>query len=195
MSKLGAPSIWRLIGADLCRYGSGVSFTSFSKHYLATPGFKYTFWMRLSAYLKHQHWLWRPGYYLCRWILHCYGLRYGISIPYNTKIGPGLYIGHYGGIVINDKVVVGRNCNINHGITIGEKYGRKNSGIPVIGDQVYLGPGCVVIGGISLGNNVAVGANAVVVESIPDFGVAIGIPARMISTNGSTNYIINICDL
>jgi serine O-acetyltransferase len=118
-------------------------------------------------------------------------VKYGISIPYNTHIGPGLYIGHHGGIVINDKVVIGRDCNINHEVTIGVKYGGRNPGVPAIGDRVYLGPGSKVIGGICLGNDVAVGANSVVVDPVPDFSVVAGIPARVISSKGSSDYVVN----
>ena len=93
--------------------------------------------------------------------------------------------------MINGKVVIGRDCNINHEVTIGVKYGGKNPGVPVIGARVYLGPGCKVIGGISLGNDVAVGANSVVVESVPDSGVAVGVPAKVISYKGSSDYVVN----
>ena len=93
--------------------------------------------------------------------------------------------------MINSEVVVGRDCNINHEVTIGAKYGGKNPGIPVVGDRVYLGPGCKVIGGIRLGNDVAVGANSVVVASVQDFGIVAGVPARMISSRGSSDYVVN----
>lgn len=93
--------------------------------------------------------------------------------------------------MVNDRVVIGTDCNINHGVTIGVKYGGKNSGVPVIGDRVYLAPGCKVIGGILLGDDVAVGANSVVVESIPNLGVAAGIPAKVISFKGSSAYVVN----
>lgn len=147
--------------------------------------------MRLANYLKQKNFFWRFAYYLSRFFLHRYGLRYGISIPYNTRIGPGLYIGHHGGIVINNEVTIGRNCNINHGITLGVACGGKNPGVPVIGDRVYLGPGCKVVGGIHLGNDVAVGANAVVTESVPDCGVVVGIPAKVQSFKGSSAYVVN----
>ena len=93
--------------------------------------------------------------------------------------------------MVNDKVVIGDDCNINHEVTIGVKYGGKSPGVPTIGDRIYLGPGCKVIGGISLGNDVAVGANSVVVESVPDFGVAAGVPAKVISFKGSSEYVVN----
>lgn len=191
MSCPHAVLFWSVISADLNRYGQGVSIRSFAKQYMLSPGFKYSFWMRLALHLRQKPIIWRPIYYLSRMILHRHSLRYGISIPYNTCIGPGLYIGHYGGIVINSEVVVGRDCNINHEVTIGAKYGGKNPGIPVVGDRVYLGPGCKVIGGIRLGNDVAVGANSVVVDSVQDFGIVAGVPARMISSRGSSDYVVN----
>jgi serine O-acetyltransferase len=191
MSFPSGLSFWNVIGADLRRYGSGVSTGSFIKRYLFVPGFKYTFWLRLASYLRQKGLVWRPGHYLCRIILSRYRVRFGISIPYNTRIGPGLYIGHCGGIVVNHDAVIGRDCNINHEVTIGAKYGGKNPGVPVLGDRVYLGPGCKVIGRICLGNDVAVGANSVVLESIPDSGVTAGVPAKVVSFKGSSEYVIN----
>jgi serine O-acetyltransferase len=184
-------AFWSVVGADLRRYGNDVSINIFVKRYLLTPGFKYTFWMRLTNCLRQKSLLWRPCYYLCRIMLHRCGVKYGIEIPYNTRIGPGLYIGHYGGIVVNYNVAIGQDCNINHEVTIGAKYGGKNPGVPVIGDRVYLGPGCKVIGGICLGNDVAVGANSVVVDSVPDFGVTAGVAAKVVSFNGSSEYVVN----
>lgn len=189
-----ATPFWTLVRADLRRYGGGVSLGALLRRYWSTPGFNYSFWMRLAACLRRKGRFWRPLHYLCRAILHGKSLRYGISIPYNTRIGPGLYIGHYGGIVLSDAAEIGRDCNINHGVTIGVKYGGKNSGVPAIGDRVFLGPGCVVIGGIRLGNDVAVGANAVVVDSVQDGGVVAGVPARLVSISGSSEYVVNTGD-
>lgn len=184
-------SVWQIIKADLYRYGSGVSFRAFARHYLSMPGFKYIFWMRLANDLRKRSRIARPGYWLCRLTLHHYEVKYGIAIPYNTQIGPGLYIGHYGGIVINHAVVMGRDCNVNHCVTIGAKYGGRNPGTPVIGNRVYLGPGCKIFGGLSVGSDVAVGANAVVVTSVPDAAVVTGVPGKIISLKGSGNYVVN----
>ena len=147
--------------------------------------------MRASHCLRQRGRIWRPVHYLCRGLLHRCAVRYGISIPYNTRVGPGLYVGHYGGIVINHEVVIGRDCNINHGVTLGAKYGGNNPGVPAIGDRVFIGPGAKIIGGITLGDDVAVGANAVVVASVPNRGVVAGIPARLISRKGSSDYVVN----
>lgn len=191
MGEIGSACFWQTIGTDLYRYGTGVSLRSFLKHYFLTPGFKYTFWMRASNFLRRRHVVLRPAYYWCRIVLHRCSIKYGIAIPYNAMVGPGLYIGHYGGIVVNDKAIIGRDCNINHGVTIGVTYGGKRAGVPIIGDRAFLGPGCTVIGGIILGNDVAVGANAVVTDAVPDKGVAAGVPAKIVSLNGSNNYVVN----
>ena len=181
----------QIIAEDLYRYGCCISGRSLIKNYIFIPGFKYNFWMRLTDSLRKSSSFYRPFFYFCRFMLHRCSLRYGIGIAYNTRIGPGLYIGHYGGIIVHGDTVIGRDCNINHGVTIGMKYGGKNPGVPVIGDRVYLGPGCKVIGGIRLGNDVAIGANAVVVESVPDLGVVVGVPARIVSFKGSSEYVVN----
>lgn len=180
-----------LVNADGHRYGSDASTRALFRLYRDIPGFRYTFWMRLARHLQPRGGAWRPLYLFCRLMLRHQGVKYGLSIPYNTDVGPGLYIGHYGGVVVNDQAVIGRDCNINHGVTIGVAYGGRNPGVPKIGDRAYLGPGCVIIGGIRLGNDVAVGANAVVTESVPDSGVVAGVPARLISRKGSSAYVVN----
>lgn len=103
----------------------------------------------------------------------------GISIPASVKIGPGLYIGHFGEIIIHSEAKIGERFSIGQGVTIGTK-GQGGGGVPVIGDDVYLGVGSKVLGGISVGDNVSVGANAVVVKDVPADSVAVGVPARVL---------------
>ena len=189
--KPGPFPFWHVVRADLHRYGVGVSAWACIKCYWTIPGFNYTFWLRLADYFRRRGKTWRPLHFVCRAFLHRRTIKYGISIPYNTSIGPGLYIGHFGGIVVNQHAVLGMDCNINHGVTVGVKYGGKNAGVPTIGDRVYLGPGSVVIGGITVGNDVAVGANSVVLDSVPNSGVVGGIPAKLVSDKGSGEYVIN----
>lgn len=178
------------VSCDLHRYDS--SKHEFFKSFLIIPGFRYTFWMRTAYYLKTKNGLFSKMLYaLSRIALKRTEHRFGISIPYNTEIGPGFYIGHFGGIVVSPDVKIGRNCNINHGVTIGSTYSGKNPGTPTIGDGVYCGPGSKVIGGIEIGNNVAIGANCVVTCSIPGESVVIGVPGKIISRKGSYDYVVN----
>lgn len=80
------------------------------------------------------------------------------------KIGEGLFLPHGFSTAIGAKSI-GRNCNINHNVTIGT-YGNEQR--PVIGDNVVINAGAVVFGNITIGNNVVIGSNATVNTNIPD---------------------------
>ena len=114
----------------------------------------------------------------------------GIDISFDAAIGKGLYIGHYGGIVVNRGVEIGDHCNISQGVSIGLGGRGEQAGCPKIGDRVYIGPGAKVFGKIRIGNDVAIGANAVVLKDVPDRAVVGGIPAAILSYKSSTDFIV-----
>lgn len=181
------------IRADLFRYHRASGLCGFLKCYFSRPGFCYTFWMRTASALRS-----RPILKLA-YILACFQLRrleviYGISIPHTTKIGPGLFIGHFGGIVVNEGASIGHDCNLSHGVTIGQKNRGRYKGCPSIGDLVFIGPGACVIGGVSVGSRAAVGAHAVVVRDVHDDEVVAGNPAKVISQLGSRDYVNWVLD-
>jgi serine O-acetyltransferase len=118
-----------------------------------------------------------------------YTYKFGISIPFETNIGAGFYIGHFGGIVVNEACVIGKNCNISHGVTLGAVNRGERQGCPTIGDNVYIGPGAKIVGNIRVGSHAAIGANCVVTKDVPDHGVVVGIPGRVISQDGSVGYV------
>lgn len=103
----------------------------------------------------------------------------GISINPNAEIGPGLYIGHFGGIVVNGRVRLGAGCTLSTGVVVGQDVAPP-FGTPTAGDGVFFGAGSKVFGAIEIGDHVAIGANAVVRESLPDRAIAVGIPARVV---------------
>ena len=179
-----------LVSSDLYRYCAVKSVVGFFRSYFLIPGFKYTFWLRTARYLKGKR-LFLLFYVFSRFRLYRLQYKFGISIPYNTRISSGLYIGHFGGIVVSSDAIIGQNCNINQRVTIGTTYGGKFPGTPVIGDNVYIGPGSFVIGGIEIGNNVAIGANTVVNKPVPDHAVVVSTPGEIISYNGSKSHVIN----
>ena len=125
------------------------------------------------------------------WRLRRLAVQYGISIPANTRIGPGFYIGHFGNIVVHHDAIIGANCNLSHGVTIGLSSRGDRFGCPTIGDAVYIGPGAKIFGRISIGNCAAIGANAVVTRDVIPRAVVAGVPARMVSSQGSDGYICN----
>jgi len=174
-----------LIKSDLYRYIGKISISLIIKTWLYDPGFKYTFWMRICKFLRQTALFKYSIYRIAILFLNHYKYKYGISIPFMTKIGSGFYIGHFGCIVVNPNAIIGDNCNISHGVTIGQSNRGQRKGYPTIGNNVYIAPGAKIIGNIKIGNNVAIGANCVVTNDIPDDAVAVGIPARVISYKGS----------
>lgn len=113
----------------------------------------------------------------------------GVSIPPQAIIGPGLYIGHFGQIIINGEAILGANCNLSQGITIGVAGRGVDRGCPRIGDRVHIGPGAKLFGQITVGNDAAVGANAVVTRDVPAGAVVAGVPATVISRKGSFEFV------
>jgi len=113
----------------------------------------------------------------------------GISIPASAKIGASFYIGHFGGVILNAKTIIGNNCNISQGVTIGISGIEDSRGVPIIGNNVYIGANAVVAGKIKIEDNVLVGACSLVNKDVFENEVVIGVPAVSISKNSSKGYI------
>lgn len=126
-----------------------------------------------------------------RFILRHHQIKYGFQIYPETQIGEGLYLGHWGALVINPKAKIGKNCNIAQGVTIGQQNRGKNEGFPEIGDEVWIGPNAVIVGGIKIGNNVLVAPNSFVNFDVPDNCVVMGNPAQMTPKDSATEGYIN----
>lgn len=117
-------------------------------------------------------------------------MKLGFSIGLNV-FGPGLYIAHYGTIVVNGNARVGKNCWIYPGSNIGANTEGPND-VPTIGDDVYIGPGAKIFGKIKIADNISIGANAVVTKSFETCGVTIaGVPARVIKDSNANQYVMD----
>ncbi len=103
----------------------------------------------------------------------------GIDLPCEVRVGRRFLIEHFGGIIISGDAVFGDDCVVRNGVTVGLRH-RGVRGAPVIGDRVDIGAGAKVLGPIRIGNDVAIGANAVVIQDVPDGCLAVGVPARII---------------
>lgn len=108
----------------------------------------------------------------------------GISLPKETKVGPGLRIFHFGGIFINPQSVLGSRCTIRQGVTIGNRV--EGGPCPVLEDDVEVGAYAQIIGGVRLGAGARVGAMSVVLQDVPAGGTAVGNPARIIPARSNT---------
>lgn len=107
-------------------------------------------------------------------------LFFGVYIGESAKIGRRLKVEHFGCIIIHGCVVMGDNCIVRQGVTIGNQNTSDPLGAPEIGDNVNIGAGAKILGRIKIGNNVDIGANAVVVKDVPDNAVVVGIPGKVI---------------
>lgn len=108
-------------------------------------------------------------------------LVFSAEIPPSCTLGEGVELVHGGlGIVLHKNTYIGKNSKIYQNVTIGGREGRGN---PRIGNNVYIGTGACILGGITVGDNAKIGANAVVLMDIPEGGVAVGIPAKVIKIN------------
>jgi serine O-acetyltransferase len=137
----------------------------------------------LIHYYRVAHWLYKHHFrVLPKLIWRLQYLLFNCSVPPSCEIGKGTRFG-YGGIavVMHARTVIGKNCLIGQGVTIGGKSGWYE--VPIIGDNVQINAGAKIIGPVRIGDNVEVGANCVVVKDVPSNCVVAGVPARIIRSN------------
>jgi serine O-acetyltransferase len=178
-----------LIASDLWRHAGRLGLGPFCTSFLMVPGFKYAVLLRFYQYTRTAAWCQIGVRHITVLLLHRYTIKYGMDISRDARIGSGFYIGHFGGIFVNQHVVIGDNCNISQDVTLGRQNRGARIGCPVIGNNVYIGPGAKIIGNVHIGDNAAIGANAVVVNDVAANTSVGGIPARPISDLGSDGYV------
>jgi len=154
---------------------------------LRSPGVQAVIVFRFGQWLDSQASLLKlvlqPIYFVLNGLVK---IMWGIELPRSATIGPGLYIGHFGGITIAPGVVVGRNCDISQHVTIGLSGQGEKAGVPTLGVNVYIAPGAQVFGKISVGSNVKIGANAVIYKDIPDNAIVVLDPGfKIVSYKGN----------
>jgi serine O-acetyltransferase len=100
----------------------------------------------------------------------------GCVIGRGAEFGPGFVLIHSMGVVINGQVRGGAGVHIEHQVTIGAE----RRGSPRLGDDVFIGAGAKIVGAVVIGSHTRIGANAVVVDDVPDYATAVGVPARVV---------------
>ena len=182
------------VASDLYRYMTSTSTKAFIRGWYIA-GFRYTFFMRCCKYFAAKGSMSKPLFLICRIALRHYSVKYGFQIPWQTSIGPGLSIGHHGAIIVNPNSKIGTNCNISVGVLLGLNHKIDDQGqslgfeYPEIGDRVSLGNNAKVIGGVSIGDDCMIGVSAVVTKDMPPKSVCVGIPAKVISKQGSGAFV------
>ena len=127
-------------------------------------------------YTVQQRWLRLPLSILYKILKLLSQILTGIDLPCEVQIGRRLTIEHFGDIIISGDTVIGDDVVIRNGVTIGLRR-TGIAGAPIIGDRVDIGAGAKILGTIRIGNDVAIGANAVVLQDVPDNSLAVGVPA------------------
>ncbi len=168
---MSADSDWR---ADLRRYG------------LRRPFLKEQSIWAVAVYRLGRRLAARAPGLATRLLGGCYWLAFrvvetavGISLPHTARIGGGLRIWHFGGVFVHPAAVIGRNCTLRQGVTIGNRH--EGGPAPVIGDDVEFGAYAQVLGGVRIGNGCRIGALSVVLCDVPDGATAVGSPARIVA--------------
>ena len=139
----------------------------------------------VHALILHRlaHFLWSVKLKLiARIFSHLARVITGIEIHPGAQIGRRFFIDHGMGVVIGETAIIGDDCTLYHGVTLGGTTWKKGKRHPTLKDNVVIGAGAKVLGPITLGNNSKVGSNAVVVTDIPNDSTAVGIPAKIIES-------------
>jgi hypothetical protein len=145
------------------------------------PGFRALVVHRFGNYRMHLSKPWRAAlspiyrrlYRYCR-------NHYGVELPFSAKVGRRVMIEHQGGIVIHGCSVIGDDCIIRQGVTLGNRHMNAPFDAPVLGQRVNVGAGAKLLGRIHVGHDAGIGANSVVLCDVPAGGTAVGIPARVL---------------
>ena len=128
-----------------------------------------------------EHWLWEHGHRsLARVLSQITRHITGVEIHPAAQIGKHFFIDHAMGVVIGETTIVGDNCVLYQGVTLGGTGNETGKRHPTLGNNVTVGTGAKVLGNIRIGNNVKIGGNSVVVKDVPDNCTVVGVPGRII---------------
>lgn len=161
--------------ADICKFKNQWPFVPAMYILLLHPRILPVLLMRLShgAY-RHRFKLTARLFALLNQIL------FGCDIARGATIAGGLYLPHPQGVVIGEFVRIGANCIVHQGVTLGARGEEHANGYLEIHEEVEIATGAKILGVLTLGAYARIGANAVVLSSVPAAGVAVGMPARVV---------------
>lgn len=194
-----------VIYSDLYRYTGNKRrhtrvYLTYLQELISSPEYRFlsTFRRTQYHYYKSQEGKKDIKHYLCRLAFHYYNAsldrksrKYHFQIPYDTKIGKGFYIAHFGRLIIHPRSVIGHNVNCSTGVVIGTQFRGPRKGAPTIGNYVWIGANALIIGNIRVGNNVLIAPGAYVNFDVPDNSIVIGNPGLIRRSPGATLGYIN----
>lgn len=183
-------TVFQLIGSDYKKYreyGSNLFVILFlTQGFWATLQYRFAHYFHTKIKLQPFRFFIMLVFYFWQKIIE---ILTGISIPAAVKIGKSFYIAHHGHIIINSDAIIGDNCNISQGVTIGVSGLGEKRGVPIIGNNVYIAANAVCAGKIVIEDNVLIGACSLVNKDVAKNSTVVGVPAVVVSDKGSKGYI------
>lgn len=180
MRKYNKQDLFRYEGAKCNRLLTQLRYVLF------VPGFQYIYCFRHAQNASNivTRFFWMA---ILRFMMY----QTSIQIPYQTKIGPGFKIGHWGTIVINPATKIGKNFVVAQGCLLGNSQG-KRKGVPIIGDNVKMGANSMIVGNARIGNDVLFAPGAFCNFDVPDNCIVVGNPGKIIQRDSSPTkkYIV-----
>jgi serine O-acetyltransferase len=173
---------------DLYRHGGGISTARLWRTFFGHPGFRFLVFKRLCERYGAAH----PIGLAARVCYKRLQVKFGYQIPHTCRIGPGLFMGHFGNIVINQGARLGTDCNIAQGVTLGYVSRGERKGCPQVGNRVWIGANAVVVGNVAVGNDVLIAPLTFVNFDVPDNAVVAGNPGKIIHYKGSVGYVNHV---
>ena len=164
-----------LIKQDMCKFKHHWPFKPSMVTSLMNPRFWPMLIFRVSSFLYRHHFK-----VSSKLVALLNQIMFGCDIGRGATIGGGLYMPHPQGIVIGEYVTIGKNCIVHQGVTFGARGEEHELANPSVGDEVEIATGAKLIGGFKIGHYARIGANAVVLKDVPDFGIAVGLPAKVV---------------
>jgi len=180
--RAASPGQWARLQRDFHRLrtvkGRGFAFAFFDAVFLDS-GFQALLFHRMAAALR------RWGIPLLPAVLRRLGIsQCGVDLLPSADIGGGCIIAHGIGLVVGGEAVVGEDCTLLHGVTLGEARFDETA-CPRLGNRVTVGAGAILLGGITVGDDASIAAGAVVLDDVPAGAAVAGVPARVIAGSGA----------
>lgn len=140
--------------------------------------------LKALVYHRYAHFFYKCNLkFIARMISQYNKFLTGVEIHPGAVIGKGLFIDHGTGVVIGETTIIGDNCTLYQGVTLGGTGKDKGKRHPTLGNNVMVGSGAKVLGPFTVGDNSKIAANAVVLSEVPENSTCVGVPARIARIN------------
>ena len=145
--------------------------------------FLYPSFKAVMMYRTAHKWYVNGHYFWARWLSQKAVRKTGIEIHPGAQIGRGLFIDHGAGVIIGETTIIGDNCTLYQGVTLGGTGKEQGKRHPTLGNNVMVSAGAKVLGSFTIGDNCKIGAGSVVLEEVPPNCTVVGIPGRIVRRN------------